>query len=258
MRRRFGLGSLLVLLAAGAFFLLPLVLTGIFSLWQGGSTYNLATYGKVVNTGAVWTSLLLSLRLTIETAALSLVLLVPAVIVINLRAPRLRAVLEVIAVLPFVVPAIALVAGLTTLYTGPSWLIGTANYLVVPYFIITLPYTYRALDIGIASLDLRTLTEASQSLGASWFQTVVHVVLPNLKAALMGGALLTLTSVMGEYTFAAILLFRTFAVFIADTGQGAITEAAALSLFSFLITWAAMLGVVFSNRRGQTALGGAR
>jgi putative spermidine/putrescine transport system permease protein len=83
------------------------------------------------------------------------------------------------------------------------------------------------------------------------------VLLPNLRAALIGAVLLTFTTVMGEFTFASVLLFHTFAVFINDTGQNAITEAAALSLISFLITWLFMLGVLFTGRKGDQ-LAGAR
>ncbi|MGH7057796.1 MAG: ABC transporter permease, partial [Acetobacteraceae bacterium] len=156
-------------------------------------------------------------------------------------------------VLPFVVPAIALVAGLTTLYTGPPWLIGTANYLVIPYFFLALPYGYRALDVGLSSLDLKTLTEAGQSLGASWPQMLRMVVLPNLVSSLLGATMLTLAVVMGEFTFASILLFKTFAVYLNDVGHETVTQASALVLLSFVITWIAMLVVLASGRRGQAA-----
>jgi hypothetical protein len=66
-----------------------------------------------------------------------------------------------------------------------------------------------------------------------------------------------MTTVIGEFTFASVLLFHNFAVFINDTGQNAITEAAALSLFAFLLTWVFMLGVLITSRRGAATVGGA-
>ena len=68
-------------------------------------------------------------------------------------------------------------------------------------------------------------------------QIIRLVVLPNLRSALVGSLLLTLAVVMGEFTFANVLLFHTFAVLINEVGQNAPTEAAALSTVSFLITW---------------------
>ncbi len=247
-----------ILLLAGLYFVLPLVATGVFSFWEGGERYGPAAYISLVHQDALWESLWLSLRLAVETIALTLVILVPAVFWMHLKARALKPVFDFISMLPFVVPPIALVAGLSALYHGPTWFIGTANYLVVPYAILALPYTYRALDVGMRALDLKTLTEASQSLGASWGTLILRVLVPNLATALAGAALLTIAIVMGEFTFANVLLFNTFAVYINDVGQTSATEAAALTLLSFLITWLAMLGVLLSGRgRSQAQLGGA-
>lgn len=239
------------------YFIVPLAATGIFSFWEGGDRYGLHAYAMLIHQSKLWDSLGLSLRLAIETILASMVILVPAVFWMNLRSYRLRPLFDFLSVLPFVVPPIALVAGLTALYRGPNWLVGTANYLVIPYVILALPYTYRALDVGMRSLDLKTLSEAAQSLGAGWLSLIFRVVVPNLTSALIGAALLTIAIVMGEFTFANILLFNTFAVFIEYVGKTSATGAAALTLLSFLITWLAMLGVLLTGR-GQVQIGGAR
>ena len=258
MNRRLGLGSGVVLAVAGLYFLTPLAITIAFSLWEGGARYGPASYVALLQQHDLWSSLGLTLLLAAETVALLMALLVPSLILVHLRAPRLRALFEVAAVLPFVIPPIALVAGLTTLYTGPGWLIGSPSYLVIPYTILSLPYAYRSLDAGLQSLDMRTLVEAAQSLGAGWGRILGQVLLPNLAAALASATLLTLTIVMGEFTFANVLLFKTFAVFINEVGQTQVGEAAALSMLSFAITWAAMLGVLQTGRRGTVQLGGTR
>ena len=246
----------------GLYFLIPLVATGAFSLWEGGNRYGFAAYAALVHEPKLWQSLGLSVRLAAETILVSLLVLVPAVFWLNLRMQRLRPLFDFLSVLPFVVPPIALVAGLTEVYTGPGWFVGTANYLVVPYVILALPYTYRALDVGMRALDLKTLTEAAQSLGAGWMPLIFRVIVPNLTTALIGAALLTIAIVMGEFTFANILLFNTFAVYIDYVGGTSATQAAALTLLSFLITWLAMLGVLLTGRapggRGQVQIGGAR
>lgn len=243
---------------AGLFFFIPLVATGIFSMWEGGGHYGFSSYVIMFNSPDFWDSLGLSIRLSIETILLSFVLLVPTMIFVHLRAPYLKRLFEFISNLPFVIPAIALIDGLTTLYTGPSWLISTPNYLVIPYFFLAMPYVYRSLDVGLSSIDVRTLAQAGQSLGAGWTQVIIMVLVPNMRTALVGAALLTLTVVIGEFTFASVLLFRTFAVFINNTGQMAITEGAALSLFSFMVTWLLMLGVLLISRNNTANLGGAK
>jgi len=253
--KRVGAGWI-VLGLASAYFLVPLAMTVAFSLWQGGGSYGLASYRVLLGRPELPSSLLLSVELAVVTSALLVVLLLPAMIFMNLFAPRLRPVFEFVAALPFVVPAIALVAGLTALFTGPEWLVGSPFYLVIPYFFLALPYVYRSLDVGLRALDLATLTEAGQSLGADMGQIIRLVVLPNLRPALIGSLLLTLAVVIGEFTFANVLLFRTYAVFINQIGQHEATEAAALSVASFLITWAAMLGVLLAGRGQMPPAGG--
>ena len=253
---RIGAGWIVLGLAA-IYFAVPLALTVTFSLWQGGSSYGLAAYRLLLRNPELPGSLLLSVELAVATAALLVVLLMPAMIFMNLYAPRLRPVFEFISALPFVVPAIALVAGLSALFTGPAWLIGSPFYLVIPYFLLALPFVYRGLDVGLRAIDLLTLTEAGQSLGADLGQIIRLVVLPALRPALVGSLLLTLAVVIGEFTFANVLLFRTYAVFINEIGQHEATEAAALSVVSFLITWGAMLGVLVVGR-GQAPIAGAK
>ena len=196
--RRLGLGGGVALAVAGLYFLTPLAVTVAFSLWEGGARYGPASYLALLQQHDLWSSLGLTLLLAAETIAVLMALLVPSLILVHLRAPRLRALFEVAAILPFVIPPIALVAGLTTLYTGPAWLIGSPSYLVIPYTILALPYAYRSLDAGLQSLDVRTLVEAAQSLGAGWGRVLGQVLLPNLAAALASATLLTLTIVMGE------------------------------------------------------------
>jgi putative spermidine/putrescine transport system permease protein len=254
---RLGLGGWVVLLLAGIYFFVPLGMTVAFSLWEGGNSYGFASYHVLMGRPDLPKSLLLSIELAVATAVALIVILLPAMIFMNLYAPKMRPVFEFIAALPFVVPAIALVAGLSALFTGPEWLIGSPFYLVVPYFFLALPYAYRALDVGLRALDLTTLTEAGQSLGAGMGQIIRLVVFPNLRSALVGSLLLTLAVVIGEFTFANVLLFNTFAVFMNEIGQHEATEAAALSMVSFLITWGAMLGVLVVGR-GRAPVGGGR
>jgi putative spermidine/putrescine transport system permease protein len=254
--KRLGFGGWTILVLAGLFFTVPLVMTAVFSFWEGGSNYGLSAYRFLLDSPTLFEAAQLSIELALATVGALLVLLVPAMIFMHLHAPRMRPVFEFVATLPFVVPAIALVAGLSALITGPDWLIGTPFYLVIPYFFLALPFAYRSLDVGIRAIDLTTLTEAGQSLGAGMGQIIVLVVLPSLRSAMVGSALLTLAVVFGEFTFANVLLFRTYAVFMNELGQHQVTAAAALSAASFLLTWVAMLGVLLAGRGRATPTGG--
>ena len=44
-----------------------------------------------------------------------------------------------------------------------------------------MPYVYRSLDPDLGAFDLKTLVEASRSLGSGWVSTIWRVLVPNLR-----------------------------------------------------------------------------
>ena len=254
-RRRgpgFSVSAFVWLLIGGAYFLIPLLATFLFSL-KDERTFKCCTfsaYGTIIHDPQFTSSFRLSFVLALETIAISLVLFVPTVYWVHLKLPRLRPVLSFLALIPFVVPPIVLVVGLLNLYKGaPGWFYGKPyGFLVAAYVILAFPYMYFALDAGFRAIDVHTLTEASQSLGASWRTTLARVILPNIRAAALGGSFLTLAIVMGEFTIASLAAFHTFPTYIQYVNETKATPAAAVSLMSFGITWLAMLALLFIGR----------
>jgi putative spermidine/putrescine transport system permease protein len=250
------------LVLGGAYFIVPLLATAEFSLRAGRGRYDFSAYAFIFNDPKFRESFVLSFGLAVETIAISLLLLIPTVYWVHLRLPRLRPTVEFISVLPFVVPPIVLVVGLLNLYReAPQFFVGTPQILVAGYVVLALPYIYRALDAGMRAIDIHTLTEAAQNLGAGWPVILWRVILPNLQMAVFSGAFLTLAIVMGEFTLANVLLFNTFSVYINYIGETHATPAAALTLISFAITWIAMLGILVLGRQlggRQVQIGGAR
>ena len=253
MRRRWIAPSAVVwLIVAAAFFLIPLIATLLFSLRsiQTNKCCSSAAYSLVVHDHQFWTTIRLSFTLALETIAISLLLFVPTVYWVHLKLPRMRPVLSFVALIPFVVPPIVLVVGLLNLYKGaPSWFYDEPyGFLPAAYVILAFPYMFFALDAGFRSIDVHTLTEASQSLGATWRTTLGRVILPNIRAAALGGSFLTLAIVMGEFTIASLAAFKTFPTYIQIVNESQPYEAAALSLLSFMIVWAAMIALVLVGR----------
>ena len=139
----------------------------------------------------------------------------------HLRLPKLRgAVIEFVTVLPYMIPAIALVAGIFIIKPHARWFLNSDFSLIPFYVILALPFTYRSLDAGLKAIDLRTLVDASRSLGAGWGSTVFRVVIPNLRTAIISASFLTAAVVIGEFTIADTLLKETLPRFQATfTGR---------------------------------------
>lgn len=262
MKRGFSWSKVVWLFLGSLYFLVPLLATLQFSLEEGRDRYGFGAYTYILSDPGFRQSIWFSFKMAVGTIVISLVLLVPTVYWVRLRMPRLRPVMEFVSIMPFVVPPIVLVVGILTLYQGaPQWFAATPAILLCGYVIHALPYVYRSVDAGMQAINIHTLTEAAQSLGAGWRTILLRVIVPNLRVALLSGSFLTLAIILGEYTMASLMLFSSFAVYIAYIGQSQANPAAALTLISFAITWAAILGLSAIGRRAgaeQTQIGGAR
>jgi putative spermidine/putrescine transport system permease protein len=252
----------IVFLLGFLYFFLPLLGTFAFSMRAQPA---FSAYSVVVDDPQFASSLLYSFVIGVITIIVSIGLIVPTAFWVRLRLPRLRPYVEFITLLPFVIPPIILVFGLLRSYSsGPLPLagsdFGSDVLLVAAYVVLSLPYMYRAVDTGLRSIDVRSLTEASQSLGASWLTILLRVILPNLRVSLLSGAFLTLAIVVGEFTIATFLgRTNAFGPYISLLGGNHAYEPAAVSLISFGLTWLAMgvIALIGRSSRTRVQIGGA-
>lgn len=240
----------------GAFFLVPLVAMADFS-----------TRSAQGRTGQAWTALVedrtltqaisVSLQLALLTVVLMLVLLVPTMVWVRLRLPRLSRLVEFLCLLPLTIPAIVIVVGIAPVYAWVNYLIGdSALTLTFAYVVLVLPYAYRALDAGLSAIDVTTLSEAARSLGAGWGTVMARVVLPNLSGAVLSASFLAVALVLGEFTFASLLSFENLQVVINLLGKRNAAVSVAASLAALLFAFALLVVMSFVGRRrrsGRTA-----
>jgi putative spermidine/putrescine transport system permease protein len=252
----------LVFIAGALYFILPLVGTFAFSL--RAQPFG-AAYTNAIADPHFASSLIYSFVVGVITVIVSTVLIVPTAFWVRLKLPRWRPIVEFITLLPFVVPPIVLVFGLVNTYSRPPIPLTNSdlgsNILVVSaYVILSFPYMYRAVDTGLRAIEVQTLTEASQSLGAGWLRLLWEVIFPNLRVALLSGAFLTLAIVIGEFTIATFLARPAFGPYISLLGGNKAYEPAAVSLISFGLTWFAMIMISLLGRSGpgRVQIAGAR
>lgn len=197
----------------GVVFAIPIVGMIEFTLRGGlAGGYTLDRWITVFTGGldnsyrVLWTSIGNSIVLSIVTIVIVLVLLVPTMILVHLRFPGLRRLLEFICLLPITIPAIVLVVGLAPVYSVVARVAGSGAWpLAFAYGILVLPFAYRAIQSNLDGIDVRTLTEAARSLGAGWPTVLVRVLLPNLRRGLLAAAVISVAVVLGEFTLASLL-----------------------------------------------------
>lgn len=244
------------------YFAVPLYATLDFSLRMQRGTLSLKAYQSVVENPRFRDSFIFSFEMAIATIVVSTLLMVPTIYWVNLKLPRFRPYIEVITLLPFVIPPIVHVFGLIRTYSRPPLALVTSPLLLVcAYVVLAFPFMYRAIDTGMRAIDIRTLTEAAQSLGAGWGTILLQVIFPNMRVAILSGAFLTFAIVMGELTLALYLAWPAFGPFMYQIGQNRAYEPAALAILSFALTWLSigLIQLIGRGPRGQQLqMGGGR
>ncbi|MBZ9853746.1 ABC transporter permease [Mesorhizobium sp. CA13] len=235
-----------VFILGAAYFFIPLIATVEFSMRMRRGAYSFDAYRIVLGDARFQATFLYSVVAAIFTIILGVLIVVPAAYWIRLRLPQLRPVVEFITLLPLVIPAIVIVFGYIRMYGSNSPLpflgsdMGTNALLVIGYATLALPYMYRAVDTGLRTIDVRTLTEAAQILGAGWGTIITRVILPNVLIAVLSGAFLTFAIVIGEFTMASLLNRPAFGPYLQNVGANRAYEPAALAIIAFVITWGCM------------------
>jgi len=228
------------------YFVVPLIGTFEFSLRMRRGEYSFDAYRVVLDDPRFQATFGYSTVLALATIVVGVLLVVPTAYWVQLRLPRLRPVVEFITLLPLVIPAIVIVFGYLRIYGSSSLLPMTTNeratdvLLMFSYVMLSLPYMYRAVDTGIRAIDVATLTEAAESLGARWPTILFKVILPNVRSAVLSGAFLTFATVIGEFTMTSLLDRPAFGPYLQLMGQDRAYEPSALAIISFAITWACL------------------
>ena len=118
--------------------------------------------------------------------------------------PKLNAVLGVIVNLLRSVPfllMIFMIMPITQMITGSSF---GANATIVPLVFGAAPYIARLVESSLREIDFGVI-EAAQSMGASNWQIISKVMLPESKPSLLVGAAIAATTILGYSAMAGVL-----------------------------------------------------
>ncbi|WBU54473.1 ABC transporter permease [Paracoccus sp. SCSIO 75233] len=256
--------SVFMVIFAALFFLVPLFATFNFSLRMERDQLSFAAYRSVLESNTFIDALSFSALASLLAILFGILLVVPTAYWVRLKLPAMRPVTEFLSLMPLIIPPVVLVFGYVRIYGTDSFLpltmtqLGTNALLVVGYVVLSLPYMYRAVDNGMAAIDIGTLTEAAESLGASRARTVTGVIFPNVRSAIVSGAFLTFSISLGEFVITSLLSRPGFGPYMVQIGQDYAYQPAAIAIMAFAFTWVCMaLMAFFATRKpGQGILPG--
>jgi putative spermidine/putrescine transport system permease protein len=211
--------------------------------------------------GATWAALVDTVTIGVSVAVLSLLVAVPAGRVLGTRRFRGRRLVELVLLLPVLVPAVAVALGLHVVLLRLG-LAGGMPGVVLVHLVPATPYVV-LLTAGVYANAELELEEQARALGASAWQARRHVtwrlIAPGLVVAGLFGFLvswgqyvLTLVVGGGRVVTLPILLFAT-----AWGGDGSVTAATALFHALPALLLLAVVGRVLGGD-ALTSTGGAR
>lgn len=159
---------------------------------------------------ADWEPLLLTFKLAALTTLILCLLGIPLAWWLAFTRCRLKAVAETLVAMPLVLPPSVLGFYLLLAFSPQSALgafldshfqlrlVFSFTGLVIGSVLFSLPFMVQPVQSGFQSLPA-SLAEAAYTLGKSRWQTLRHVLLPNIKPALLSGIVLSFAHTVGEF-----------------------------------------------------------
>lgn len=205
-----------------AFLYLPIVVLIVYSFNGEGvggfppHHLTLDWYRTLFDDGAIWDSVINSLRVAFAAMFISLAFGVPAALALDRAQFPGKALFRRLVLLPLILPGIITGLSLLMLFNVGvvtailKWITGQQLSLLT----ITLGHGTALISVatteifaGLQKLD-RSQEEASLDLGANYWQTFWRVTVPNLKLPIIGAALLIFTLSMDEIAVSFFLIGR--------------------------------------------------
>lgn len=191
-----------------------------------------------------------SLLLGIITSFILLVVMIPTLIVIRLYFPKIDKILQSVVLLPYAIPGVILVTALLSTYSR----LGIPMFIVLigALFITLLPITYLGINNQLKFININELVDAASTMGASKFQIITKVIVPNIR---LGTTLVFLTifsASFGEFMLTNLLIggrFETIRIYMMRRMNENGHLASAVMILYFLFLFVIAILVFFLNNR---------
>jgi putative spermidine/putrescine transport system permease protein len=258
MKQKPSLSQVLIILFFVLFMIIPIIATYVFSVstrWDRTilpEGYTLKGYITAANNPYFFSTLRNSLVLSISTVLVSLIIVVPTVYWVNIRLQGAKSLLDLLMILPFGIPGVVLALALVQVYNFAP-LNRSAMLLIGAEVVFTMPFMYRSVSNSLAAIDIPTLTEAAQSLGAGIKNILLEIIVPNIFPGILSGSLLVFATVFAEFTLARLIVgagFKTFPMLLVEYTRIDGTIAAAMSVISFTVAWIASMLILWVGGKG--------
>lgn len=167
--------------------------------------------------------------------------------------PKLEKYVQIICMIPYTIQGVILSVSILSLYVGTKSILSNRLVMLMgAYCIVILPYIYQGIRNGMRAVNMLTLIEAAEMLGASKIYAFFRVVVPNIISAIIVSSLLAVGIIFGDY-----VLIRNLAgtsapnmqIFLYQTMKSDSTKASAVFVIIMFVTFVITAIVLFLKSR---------
>lgn len=232
--KKFQFSLIATLIVFGVFVFAPMISAIQFTFRTGiNEPPSFSNYRWVFEQSEFLHYIVRSSWLSALSVVITLIILVPLMTWLHVTKSRLRPFFDTLTLLPLIIPVVAYAIGAQV--SMPMFMQNSVYELTFIFAMLALPYTYRALDIGLNAIPLSTLVEASRSSGANWPNTILYVLFPAIRTSVLAAMSLCFALSIGEFTITSLLHWDTFPTWISNVSQGNTIGAITLSMIALVI-----------------------
>ena len=194
-----------------------------------------------------------SVGMCIVPILLTIVIVLLALFVTTIYFPKLEKYVQIICMIPYTIQGVILSVSILSLYVGNKSVLSNRMVMLMgAYCIVILPYIYQGIRNGMRAVNMVTLIEAAEMLGASKIYAFFRVVVPNIISAIIVSSLLAVGIIFGDY-----VLIRNLAgtsapnmqIFLYQTMKSDSTKASAVFVIIMFVTFVITAVVLFLKSR---------
>ncbi len=251
-------GSIAVMLIVMIYLLIPLVISIIYSMFHKWTSilpegFSLDNYTSLFTDANFLASVGRSIGMCIVPIILTIIVVLLALFVTTIYFPKLEKYVQIICMIPYTIQGVILSISILSLYVGTKSILSNRLVMLMgAYCIVILPYIYQGIRNGMRAVNMLTLIEAAEMLGASKIYAFFRVVVPNIISAIIVSSLLAVGIIFGDY-----VLIRNLAgtsapnmqIFLYQTMKSDSTKASAVFVIIMFVTFVITAVVLFLKSR---------
>lgn len=253
-------GSVIVMVILILYLLLPLVVTIVYSLFDKWTDivprgFTVSSYVTLFQDPEFLLCILRTLIVCIVPIVLTTVIILLAMFVTTVYFPGLDKYVQIICMIPYTIQGVILSVSILAAYVkSDTFLSNRMVMLFGAYSIIIMPYIYQGIKNGMSSVNVNTLLEAAEMLGASRIFAFFRIVVPNIVSSVVVSSLLAVGIIFGDYVLVRNLTgtsFQNMQIYLYQTMKSDSMKASAVFVVIMAITFMIAAVTLFLKNRGK-------